>query len=211
MKVLVGLIALVLLVQVSGAPKKKINYDKLEDEWDEQDEKDSDEPKKGQGPKTEMAFVTIKDGVDADEVTNKYASMLVGAGIDATAYKISKDSILMTSNSIAQLVKIKKFCLMQQETVKWTHNSKDSFPGQEVGDVASNAMGGKLSPEVLQKLKDQGISLPGAPASAAEVRREKKRKREAKKKQEAKVKQAAKKAADSKGKGAQKSKMKKEL
>jgi len=227
----VFLVLCLLAVTVSAAPRKVKNWDQLEQEWAESDEEDSDdEPVKKekddegnyvhQQPKTktEMAFVSLKkDKVteknNADFISKKFQNMLTASGIEATVYKIDTYQVLVTAYLGAKsMVKIKKFVLKQEETEKFTWNSKDAFPGDEEGlDPTAMGLGLKtaMKPELLDKLKAQGIRLPGMPVSAKEARAErqyKKQQREAKK--EAKRKADKAKIAEAKKEKAERKKVK---
>jgi hypothetical protein len=158
------LIVTVLITPVLSIGKKlsAAQLRALEDEWMEDEAEEPGENfkwKKGpngertppapSGPKTEMAFVSLKsnDRPVTDKLGSQWADQLGSGGVTVRAYTIEDDKILFVADNLGfkDMLKVKNFVLKQAEVTEFEWNQKkykpedaDSSNSEEFVDPLAN-------------------------------------------------------------------------
>jgi len=115
---------------------KNQDWDKVEDDWMEDEEEDPDQPFKfrrgpdgkrlppePRGPKTEMGFVTLLPKITkakTEEIAGRWATLLSTGGVEAKGYAVEDNKILfVTEKGAKDMLKVKDFVLEQKESVEF--------------------------------------------------------------------------------------------
>lgn len=83
-------------------------------------------------PKAEMAFVTLKDGYKAADISQQWMELMKTDGLESKSYAFEADKVLFVADhGISQMMKIKEFVLKRHETIEFEWNQSKFKPQRD--------------------------------------------------------------------------------